>query len=62
LGLYVEKLDSLNPQIAARLTIPLTRWKRYDNGRQAIMQAELERLARLHLSRDVYEVVTKSLK
>jgi aminopeptidase N len=62
LGSYVEKLDGLNPQIAARLTIPMTRWKRYDKGRQALMQAELERLTRLHLSRDVYEVVTKSLK
>ena len=63
LGLYVEKIDSFNPQIAARLTIPMTRWKRYDRGRQELMQAELERLVGLpHLSRDVFEVVTKSLK
>lgn len=63
LGQYVEKLDSLNPQIAARLTIPMTRWKRYDRKRQELMKNELERLARIpHLSRDVYEVVTKSLQ
>jgi len=62
LGRYVEKLNELNPQIAARLTIPLTRWKRYDEGRQALMKAELERLLQLpDLSRDVYELVAKSL-
>lgn len=62
LGRYVEKLNELNPQIAARLTIPLTRWKRYDEGRQVLMKTELERLLQLpDLSRDVYELVAKSL-
>jgi aminopeptidase N len=59
---YVEKLNELNPQIAARLTIPLTRWRRYDENRQYLMKAELERLLQLPgLSRDVYELVAKSL-
>jgi len=62
LSRYVEQLNELNPQIAARLTIPLTRWKRYDKVRQALMKAELERLLKLpDLSRDVYELVEKSL-
>jgi aminopeptidase N len=62
LGGYVEKLDQLNPQIAARLTIPLTRWKRYGAERQAKMREELERLRDIKgLSRDVYELVSKSL-
>jgi len=62
LGEYVEKLDALNPQIAARLTIPLTRWKRYGTERQAGMREELERLRVIKgLSRDVYELVSKSL-
>ena len=63
LGHYIERLDHINPQIAARLTIPMTRWKRYDDQRQRLMRVELERLSSLpSLSRDVYEVVVKSLK
>jgi aminopeptidase N len=63
LGRYVEKLDSTNPQIASRLLSPMTRWKRYDDASQAMMKAELERLMGLpQLSRDVYELVSKSLK
>ena len=63
LGRYVEKLDSANPQIASRLLSPMTRWKRYDETSQAMMKAELERLMRLpQLSRDVYELVSKSLQ
>jgi aminopeptidase N len=62
LGKYLAQLDALNPQIAARLSIVLTRWKRYDEPRQQLMQAELQRLLELPgLSRDVYELVSKSL-
>ena len=63
LGEYVEKLNATNPQIASRLLSPMTRWRRYDKSAQALMKAELERLSRLpDLSRDVYELVSKSLK
>ncbi len=59
---YVEKLDRLNPQIAARLSIPLTRWKRYGTQRQQLMRQELERIRLIEgLSSDVYELVSKSL-
>lgn len=62
LGGYIEILNKLNPQIASRLTTPLTRWRRYDKQRQAHMTAELNRLKQLpQLSRDVYELVDKSL-
>nr|WP_298143996.1 aminopeptidase N [uncultured Pseudomonas sp.] len=55
-------LNALNPQIASRLLSPLTRWRKYDSARQALMRAELERiLASGELSSDVYEVVSKSL-
>jgi aminopeptidase N len=61
LGDIVLELNSLNPQIAARLLTPLTKWRNY-TGRTHLMQAELKRLARVpDLSPDVYEVVTKSL-
>ena len=57
----VLELNTVNPQIAARLLTPLTRWRNYA-GRQDLMRSELERLAAAKtLSPDVYEVVTKSL-
>ncbi|WP_122365790.1 DUF3458 domain-containing protein, partial [Pseudomonas syringae group genomosp. 3] len=58
----VIELNALNPQIASRQLAPLTRWRKYDSARQALMKAELERiLASGKLSADVYEVVSKSL-
>jgi aminopeptidase N len=58
----VITLNALNPQIASRLLAPLTRWRKYDSARQALMKGELERiLASGELSSDVYEVVSKSL-
>ncbi|MDF3931533.1 aminopeptidase N [Pseudomonas citronellolis] len=58
----VITLNALNPQIASRLLVPLTRWRKYAPARQALMRAELERiLSAGELSSDVYEVVSKSL-
>ena len=58
----VITLNALNPQIASRLLAPLTRWRKYDAPRQALMRAELERIqASGELSSDVFEVVSKSL-
>jgi aminopeptidase N len=58
----VIQLNRLNPQVAARLLTPLTKWRNY-TGRAQLMCAELERLAaEPALSPDVYEVVTKSLR
>lgn len=57
----VLELDALNPQVAARLLTPLTRWKKYCSERQALMQAQLQRIKSAgDLSRDVFEVVEKS--
>ena len=59
---YVLLLDPLNPQIAARLVSAFTMWKRYDEKRKALMKAQLDRiLATPKLSRDVHEIVSKSL-
>jgi len=58
----IIKLDDLNPQIASRLMTPLTRWKKFDVKRQALMRAQLERIHdKVNLSKDVREVVVKSL-
>ena len=61
LAKYVEILDKLNPQVAARMTLPLTRWRRYDPVRQQQMLAALQQLHEIDgLSADVYELVDKS--
>jgi aminopeptidase N len=58
----VVVLDGSNPQMAAGLAKPLTRWRRFDAARQRLMCRALERVAaERDLSPDVYEVVTKSL-
>ncbi|MDR0781977.1 MAG: aminopeptidase N [Pseudomonadales bacterium] len=63
LGDYVIELNRLNPQIASRQLTPLTRWRRFDAQRQALMKAQLQRvMAAPNLSPDVYEVVSKSLQ
>lgn len=57
------ELEPINPQVAARLLAPLGRWRRFDAGRQEKMKAELRRvLAKPNLSRDVYEIASKSLE
>jgi len=54
--------DKLNPQLAARLLGPLGRWRRYDKSRQSLMRGQLERIvAEPGLSRDVFEIASKSL-
>lgn len=56
------ELNSINPMMAARLVKSFSRWRRYDETRQAKMRAELERvLAVDKLSKDVYEIARKSL-
>jgi aminopeptidase N len=55
-------LDANNPQLAARLLTPLTRGRRLDGKRRALIRQALEGMAsREGLSPDVYELVTKSL-
>ena len=58
----IAGLDAKNPQMAARLLTPLTQWRKFDVARQQLMKAGLERLeAKAGLSKDVFEVVSKSL-
>jgi len=62
LGEQVAQIDAMNPQVAARLITPLTRWRRHAPEFAAGMRLTLEQLLALPgLSRDSYEVVSKSL-
>jgi aminopeptidase N len=60
---WVLRLDESNPQMAARLLTPLTRWQRYDASRREAMRGALQRiLDEGAKSPDVFEVVSKSLQ
>ena len=59
----VLELDALNPQVASRLVGTFSSWRRYDEGRQALMKAQLEKISQKEgLSKDTFEVVSRSLK
>jgi aminopeptidase N len=59
----VLRIDAINPVTAARMSAPLSRWRRYDEARQKLMMAELRKIiAHPGLSGDVYEIVSKALQ
>jgi aminopeptidase N len=58
----IQTLDAKNPQVAARLARAFDRWKKFDAGRQTQSRAALEHLrGQQGLSRDVFEVVNRTL-
>lgn len=58
----VIALNAINPQVAARLARSLDRWRKYEPALQEKMRAALKQVANTKaLSKDVLEVVTKSL-
>jgi aminopeptidase N len=55
-------LNALNPQVAARLVTPLTRWKKLPEPNRQLMRDALQQIANQEgLVKDVREIVTKSL-
>ncbi len=55
-------LNTLNPQIASRMVSGLAQWRRYDSLRQGLMKQQLQRIVDTErLSKDVYEIASKSL-
>lgn len=63
LGQAIAELDSLNPQVAARLCSVFNRWRAYDAPRAEKMQAELKTIAdKKGLSPDVEEIVKAVLR
>lgn len=59
---FVLEINAFNPQLASRMVMPLIHWKKFDETRQRLMKAQLERIAETkNLSNDLYEIVSKSL-
>ncbi len=62
LGQILRRLNSINPQVAARLITPLIQFKRLDENRITLIRAELQQLSTLpELSRDLAEKVNRAL-
>ncbi|KAE9613946.1 putative cytosol alanyl aminopeptidase [Lupinus albus] len=62
LGEIVLQLDKINPQVASRMVSSFSRWKRYDENRQKLAKAQLEKIVSSNgLSENVFEIASKSL-
>jgi len=58
----IIELNTLNPQIAARMVTPFREWPRYTEDRQIKMKAALKEMLEIeNISPNVFEIVTKSL-
>jgi aminopeptidase N len=56
------ELNDINPQNASRMVTPLMSWQRYDEQRQTLIKAQLQRIANIeNLSDDLFEKVDKAL-
>jgi aminopeptidase N len=61
-GEVVRALDSINPQVAARMSGAFENWRRYDDHRQKLIRHELEEaLKRPGVSPNMFEVASKML-
>jgi aminopeptidase N len=59
----VLEIDKFNPQVAARLLGAFRSWRALEPGRRARAKKALKKVATTEgLSRDVYEIVTKTLE
>ena len=59
---HILALNSQNPQVAARLVTPLTRWKKFPEPNRQLMRDALQAIAdEPNLVKDIYEIATKSL-
>jgi aminopeptidase N len=57
----VAHLDATNPQVGARMLGPLRQWRRFAEPQRGLMKTALEDLSGRVKSRDIFEVVSKSL-
>ena len=59
---WIRKIDSLNPQLAARTCTAFQNWKQFDSLRQDEISAELTKLLKVNtLSNDTNEMISRML-
>lgn len=59
---WIRKIDSLNPQLAARTCTAFQNWKQFDSLRQDEISAVLTKLLKVNtLSNDTNEMISRML-
>jgi len=59
----ILEIDKINPQNAARMCTSFSTFRRYDDERQKLIKAQLERLVATEgFSKDAFEIVSRSLR
>lgn len=59
---FILKIDKINPQVAARLAIPFSRWQHLNEVRQKQVVKQLKQLSASNISRNLRELVDKSIQ
>jgi aminopeptidase N len=56
-------LDAINPQVGSRIATSFRSWRMFDVTRRAHAQKEMQRILKTkNLSRDVFEIISRTLK
>jgi aminopeptidase N len=58
----IIELDKMNGQVAARMATSFSQWRRFDDQRQALIKAELQRIVDNVKSKDTLEICQRCLK
>ncbi|MGA7462517.1 MAG: aminopeptidase N [Candidatus Korobacteraceae bacterium] len=62
LGDGIKKIDPINPMVAARLAKLFEPWRRFDSDRQSKARDVLQRLSSAGLSKNVQDILERTLK
>ncbi|MFQ6627237.1 hypothetical protein Gotur_005888 [Gossypium turneri] len=62
IGEIVLQLDKLNPRVASRMVSAFSRWRRFDESRQKLAKAQVEKIVSVNgLSENIFKIASKSL-
>jgi aminopeptidase N len=57
----IIKIDKINPHLSANLIVYLANWQAFPELRRSLMRKQLQRISRAKLSKNLFELVEKSL-
>ena len=57
----IKKIDRINPQVSARLILPLTQFSNFNLERKILIKKRLNKMMDLKLSKYLYEILEKAI-
>ena len=57
----VIKIDKINPQISARVVIPMTQFSNFNLKRKRLIHKYLQKIVKSKPSKDLYEIISKAM-